>query len=189
MYTTSHSLSFATKNLTPSFSSLKNNTMFSFISRRDLGLSVLFFVVVVDQISKHFMLNAPMPLPQDFIPPFLSLTLAWNPGMSFSFMADFIYAKEALSTIAILASIIFIFWMGQKDVPRPALHQFSLGMITGGAIGNVIDRFQFGAVVDFFHLHWGDLTLFIFNGADAFISLGVALLFVESFLPSGEKKR
>lgn len=160
-----------------------------FFGRRALGLSVLFLVVVLDQISKHFMLTSGIKLPQPLLDPILSLTLAWNPGMSFSFLADFAYSRELLSVIAILASLVFIVWMGQKNVPRPTLHQWSLGMLTGGAIGNVLDRFQHGAVVDFFHFHWYDATVFIFNGADTFISLGVALLFFESMLEQRKEKR
>lgn len=152
----------------------------NFFGKRALGLSVLLLAVVLDQISKDFMLRATLDMPYELLTPILSLTLAWNPGMSFSFLADFAYSRELLSTIAIIAAIVFVVWMRQDDAPRPHLHQIALGLLTGGAIGNVIDRFNHGAVVDFFHFHWYDTTLFIFNGADAFISIGVVLLFLEN---------
>ncbi len=76
---------------------------------------------------------------------------------------------------------------------RPLTWPFLTGAIAGGAIGNVIDRLRFGAVVDFIHAHvgtpWGDLSWYVFNVADAAIVCGVAALIIDSqFLRRRQEK-
>jgi signal peptidase II len=63
---------------------------------------------------------------------------------------------------------------------------WALGLVIGGAIGNGIDRFAYGAVVDFVHLHWGRFSWYVFNVADCAIVAGVALLLLDALRPGAE---
>ena len=85
--------------------------------------------------------------------------------------------------IALTAGITgwLIFWLYKSKKYAESL---SLALIIGGAIGNLIDRFLHGAVVDFVHLHAFGYNFYVFNIADAAISFGVVLLLLESFLGS-----
>jgi signal peptidase II len=82
-----------------------------------------------------------------------------------------------LGTVAVAATAWFIHWLNEQ--PWPSLHQAGLAAIIGGALGNLVDRIQHGAVIDFIVLNpWG-LFPYTFNVADAAISLGVALLLLD----------
>jgi signal peptidase II len=76
-------------------------------------------------------------------------------------------------------------WIGKE---KHRWDQAALGLILGGALGNILDRVRFGYVVDFADLHFGDVRPFlIFNVADAAISIGVVILLVRAFLQSKER--
>jgi len=116
--------------------------------------------------------------------PFLDLVLAWNPGISFGwFQNDSPMAQVILTLIKAVAVIILAIWMARS---RTLIATIALGLIIGGAIGNAIDRFAYGAVVDFalFHVQIGGNTFnwYVFNLADVAIVAGVAALLYDSFL-------
>src|ERR1700720_1765549 len=116
--------------------------------------------------------------------PFFDLVLAWNVGISFGwFQNDSPGAQIALMVIKAVAVIVLAIWMARS---RTLIATVSLGLIIGGAIGNAIDRFAYGAVVDFalFHLQIGGNTFnwYVFNLADVAIVAGVAALLYDSFL-------
>ena len=118
------------------------------------------------------------------VTPFFDLVLAWNPGISFGwFQNDSAVAQISLMTIKAVAVIVLAIWMARS---RTLLATVALGLIIGGAIGNGIDRFAYGAVVDFalFHLQIGGNThnWYVFNLADVAIVAGVAALLYDSFL-------
>lgn len=118
------------------------------------------------------------------ITPFFDLELAWNVGISFGlFQDDSFLAQAVLTTIKAVAVIILAIWMARS---RTLLATMALGLIIGGAVGNAIDRFAYGAVVDFalFHVQIGGNTYnwYVFNVADAAIVAGVAALLYDSFL-------
>ena len=118
------------------------------------------------------------------VTPFLDLVLAWNPGISFGwFQNDSQVAQIALMTIKAVAVIVLAIWMARS---RTLIATVALGLIIGGAIGNAIDRFAYGAVVDFalFHVQIGGNTFnwYVFNLADVAIVAGVAALLYDSFL-------
>ena len=107
------------------------------------------------------------------VTPFFDLVLAWNVGISFGwFQTDNQFAQVVLTV-----------WMARS---RNLLATLALGLIIGGAIGNAIDRFAYGAVVDFalFHIDIGGKTFnwYVFNLADVAIVAGVAGLLYDSFL-------
>ena len=118
------------------------------------------------------------------VTPFLDLVLAWNVGISFGwFQNDSQIAQIILMLIKAVAVIVLAIWMARS---RTLIATVALGLIIGGAIGNAIDRFAYGAVVDFalFHVQIGGKTFnwYVFNFADVAIVAGVAALLYDSFL-------
>ena len=118
------------------------------------------------------------------VTPFFDLVLAWNVGISFGwFQNDSQLAQIGLMIVKVVAVIVLAIWMARS---RTLLATIALGLIIGGAIGNGIDRFAYGAVVDFalFHLQIGGNTYnwYVFNLADVAIVAGVAALLYDSFV-------
>ena len=118
------------------------------------------------------------------VTPFFDLVLAWNVGISFGwFQNDSFLAQAVLTAIKAVAVVLLGIWMARS---RNLLATVALGLIIGGAIGNAIDRFAYGAVVDFalFHVQIGGNTYnwYVFNVADVAIVAGVAALLYDSFL-------
>lgn len=149
-----------------------------------LGLPVVAGTVAVDQISKQWALAA-LPEGQAFdLLPILSLYRVHNPGIAFSFLADFGGLPLIVITIAITV-IVLTFWLTAKDGGRWASVGYAL--IIGGALGNLVDRIMHGHVVDFLLFHVGDRTLFVFNLADTALTLGPAILILV-YLWSGRSR-
>jgi signal peptidase II len=150
------------------------------------GILAAIATLIVDQASKLWLLFV-----FDIghrgavkVTPFFDLVLAWNIGISFGwFQSDSAAAQIALMAIKAVAVIVLAIWMARSRTP---LATVALGLIIGGAIGNAIDRFAYGAVVDFalFHVQIGEKTLnwYVFNLADVAIVAGVAALLYDSFL-------
>jgi signal peptidase II len=118
------------------------------------------------------------------VTPFFDLVLAWNVGISFGwFQNDGQLAQIALMVVKAVAVVILAIWMARS---RTLIATVALGLIIGGAIGNAIDRFAYGAVVDFalFHVQIGGkpFNWYVFNLADVAIVAGVAALLYDSFL-------
>ncbi len=114
---------------------------------------------------------------------FFSLTMAWNEGISYSLFAS--HKQGTLIGISLIVCALLWNWVATAD---NRLKAAGLGLIVGGALGNVFDRAWHGAVADFLHFFWGDWHWFIFNFADVFITVGVALLIYESFTMGGQKR-
>ncbi|MBR0757875.1 signal peptidase II [Bradyrhizobium jicamae] len=118
------------------------------------------------------------------VTPFFDLVLAWNVGISFGWLqSENPMAQIALGTVKAVAVVVLAIWMARS---RTLLATVALGLIIGGAIGNAIDRFAYGAVVDFalFHVEIGGnvYNWYVFNLADVAIVAGVAALLYDSFL-------
>jgi signal peptidase II len=118
------------------------------------------------------------------VTPFFDLVLAWNVGISFGwFQSESPAAQIILMVIKAVAVIVLAIWMARS---RTLLATVALGLIIGGAIGNAIDRFAYGAVVDFalFHVQIGGkpFNWYVFNLADVAIVAGVAALLYDSLL-------
>lgn len=151
-----------------------------------LGLGVGLVALVLDQISKWAIMNIVM-VPPRLIPVFpgFNLTLIFNPGVSFGQM-DWL-GPWALSALAIAIAAVLVVWLRKAETRLLAV---ALGMVIGGAIGNVVDRLRFGAVVDFldFYLpgtgwpHWP-----AFNVADSTIVVGVGLIILDGLFAEKEK--
>jgi signal peptidase II len=155
-------------------------------SRLRPGIVAALAVLALDQASKLWLLFV-----FDIghrgavrLTPFFDLVLAWNVGISFGwFQNDSQFAQIVLMMIKAVAVIVLAIWMARSSTLMATV---ALGLIIGGAIGNAIDRFAYGAVVDFalFHLQIGGNTFnwFVFNLADVAIVAGVAALLYDSFL-------
>jgi signal peptidase II len=150
------------------------------------GMITAIVTLIVDQASKLWLLFVFDIAHRGAVrvTPFFDLVLAWNIGISFGwFQSDSPVAQIALMAIKAVAVIVLAIWMARS---RTVLASIALGLIIGGAIGNAIDRFAYGAVVDFalFHVQIGEKTLnwYVFNLADVAIVAGVAALLYDSFL-------
>lgn len=151
------------------------------------GLIVAAVVVVLDQLTKWWILDVVMqPYPRVVeVTPFFNLVMAWNTGVSFgTFGSSHAFMPFVLSAVALAIVVAMVLWLRQAERRFVAL---ALGMVIGGAIGNVIDRFRFGAVADFLDFHIGGWHFWAFNVADSGISVGVALLVIDGLFADREK--
>ncbi len=148
-----------------------------------LGLGAVLLVFAADQASKTWILQG-LRLPElgrvDLLP-VLSLTMVWNQGVTFGmFKADGAWGPLVLVAVAIAIVVALGAWLRRAETRLVAV---SLGAIAGGAIGNVLDRLRFGAVVDFIHFHVGGWSWYVFNVADAAIVCGVVALVLDGLRP------
>lgn len=106
--------------------------------------------------------------------PVFDLVLIWNTGVSYGlFQQESELGRWILVAVHVVASIAIAFWITREQHAASAI---GLALILGGAVGNGLDRILWGAVVDYALLHWGDVTWYVFNLADAAIVAGVLLL-------------
>ncbi|MDX2277402.1 MAG: signal peptidase II [Hyphomonadaceae bacterium] len=160
------------------------------------GLLIAAAVFIADQVTKYVILG-----PLGFSPVgclqggygcgaievsgIFDLTMVWNRGVSFGmFRADSGIGRWALVAMSFVISGVFVWWL--RSATRK-LTGVALGLVIGGALGNVIDRIRFGAVVDFLDFS-GLYFPWVFNVADAAISVGAGLLLLD-FLLHGEEKQ
>jgi signal peptidase II len=156
------------------------------ISPLRAGIITAICTLIVDQASKLWLLDVFDIAHRGTVrvTPFFDLVLAWNIGISFGwFQNDSPAAQIALMAIKAVAVIALGVWLARS---RTVMAAVALGMIIGGAIGNAIDRFVYGAVVDFalFHVQIGEKTFnwYVFNLADVAIVAGVVALLYDSFM-------
>ncbi len=160
-------------------------------SRRVLlwSAAVAVLVIALDQLSKWLLL-ASGPAPGEAWPllPALNLVNVCNPGISFGLLSGESAIKPwLLSGLALVVVVGLLIWMRNKEGWVPLL---ATGLVVGGAIGNVIDRLNFGCVVDFVDLYAGAWHWPAFNLADSAITVGVGLLIVHGlFLDAEESKK
>jgi signal peptidase II len=150
------------------------------------GIIAAVVVLALDQASKLWLLYVFDIASRGAVKvtPFFDLVLAWNVGISFGwFQNDSALVQTGLVIVKAVAVIVLAIWMARS---RTLIATIALGLIIGGAIGNGIDRFAYGAVLDFalFHLQIGGKTFnwYVFNLADVAIVAGVAALLYDSFV-------
>ncbi len=142
------------------------------------GILVALAVVIADQLSKFWVLT---DLLQERVvivyTSFFNVVRAWNTGVSFSMFNNYGHLGAwLLSGVALLIVAFLVYWLRQE---KDKIAQVALGMIIGGAIGNVIDRVRLGAVFDFLDFHLGESHWPAFNVADSFICIGAGLLIFQ----------
>jgi len=143
-----------------------------------LGAAV---IVVLDQVTKSaVMARFSLHETLEIIPGLFNLVYVMNPGAAFGFLADaspgFRYAF--FTGVTILAAGLIVYYL-VKSNPRNRLLAGSLTLIFGGAVGNLIDRIRFGAVVDFLDVYLGASHWPAFNVADSSITVGAVLMIWE----------
>lgn len=151
-----------------------------------MGLAVAVATLLLDQLTKWLIRDVVMTPPRVIhVIPSFNLTLVYNPGVSFGQMGWL--GPWVLSVVAVAISVALVFWLRRAERPLLGL---ALGMIIGGALGNVIDRIRFGAVVDFLDFyvpgtnwpHWP-----AFNVADSAIVVGVGLILLDGLFAERKK--
>ena len=144
---------------------------------RWLGLSAA--VIGVDQLSKWALIVMLRPGDERVVTGFFSLVLTFNTGAAFSFLRDAgDWARYLFSAVAIAAAGLIV-WLLRKG--GDAWYCAGLALILGGALGNLWDRLTLGRVVDFLLFHWEHWYYPAFNVADSAITVGAALLILDSF--------
>jgi signal peptidase II len=139
------------------------------------SLAIATLVLLLDQLSKWSALsNLKLGITEEVLP-FMNWLLLLNPGAAFSFLAQSSGWQRWFFTILGLAASLYILWLLRKNQSDKSL-SWALSLILGGALGNVLDRIMFGAVVDFIDLHYGNWHWPAFNIADSAISIGAALI-------------
>jgi signal peptidase II len=153
------------------------------------ALAIAAAIIALDHATKWWILLSLMQPPSVIeVTPFLNIVLTWNRGVSFGmFNTDSTVGPWILSVLAVAVVIGLAVWLA-KGV-RPVV-EAGLALIIGGALGNVIDRVIHGAVVDFLDVHAGGYHWPAFNVADSAITIGAALLILDSLFAgrSGQAK-
>jgi len=152
-----------------------------------LALILAAIVIAADQAVKAWILyglKLPLLVTQHVFGP-LSLTMVWNSGVSFGFLqAQHDLVRWLLAAFSIIVAILLVNWV--RNAER-RLFAVSVGLVIGGAIGNVIDRIRLGAVADFvdvskLYFPW------IFNVADSAISVGIVLLLLDMLIQDNRER-
>ncbi len=142
-------------------------------------------VIALDQYTKYLICTGLVLYGRiEVIAGYLDIIHIRNSGVAFGFLKGFGIQYKTLSLIAVAAVAVFLLGFLISQVRREQkLQAFSLALILGGAIGNIIDRFRLGEVVDFVDAHWREVYHWpAFNVADMAISVGIALLLIDELL-------
>lgn len=161
------------------------------MAKRSYGFAIAGLVFLFDQLTK-WLVTGPLGIDrigdQLVLLPIFNLTYTENYGISLGLF----HADEALGQWILIAVTGAIaagvgYWIGRE---KARLDQAALGMVLGGAVGNILDRVRFGHVVDFADLHFGEFRPFlIFNVADAAISIAVVILLLRAFLTGKDEAK
>ena len=150
------------------------------------GLATALVVAILDQLSKAAILAhfGGQAFDSDRVTPFFNLVLIYNRGMSFGLFNAASGSGDGLNAVlfslaaaAIVAGLVY--WLSRVSSPLLAI---AIGLIIGGAVGNIVDRIRHGAVVDFLDFHIGIWHWPAFNLADSAICVGVAAMLFDSLL-------
>lgn len=143
-------------------------------------LLLAFAIAVIDQLTKAWILSRYVLFESDVITPFFNLVLVMNSGAAFSFLAGAGgWQKWFFVVLAVAVSAWLVVMLHQHAKER--LLPSALALILGGAVGNLIDRLRYDAVVDFLDFHLVGRHFPAFNIADSAISVGVVLMLIAEF--------
>ncbi len=144
-----------------------------------LGIAAI--VILLDQVTKAMILRTMAIGDSRTITSFFNLVHWRNPGAAFSFLHASSGWQRWFFVGLALAAVVFIVWLLKRHGGQ-RLFSWSLALILGGAVGNVIDRLWHGSVVDFIQLHWRGTAFPSFNVADSAITIGAVLLVLDELL-------
>jgi signal peptidase II len=154
------------------------------------GLIIAAVVLVADQLTKWWILRLMLPRPpvEQVIPvlPFFDIVLVWNRGVSFGLFNNESGMNAVVFSLLAAAIVVgLLLWLRKA---KEKLIVGGIGLVIGGAVGNVIDRLVHKAVVDFLDFHVGGWHWPAFNVADAAICVGVAALVLDGLLPRRDRR-
>ncbi len=158
---------------------------------RKIGLGIAALIFVSDQFIK-WLVAGPLGLTRELdkmdLLPFFDLTRVHNRGVSLGlFEATSDETRWILVGVTAMIAVVVGVWMFRERLLGDII---GLGMILGGALGNIVDRTRLGYVLDYADFHIGDFRPFlVFNVADAAITIGVVIILVRSFLVSDKERR
>jgi signal peptidase II len=152
-----------------------------------MALALAVAVIAADQAVKYWILDVLRLQAGQSVPVLgpIRLTGVWNPGVSFGFLqAQHDLVRWALAAFSIVVAVMLAVWVRRTERP---LFAVAVGLVMGGAVGNVIDRIRFGAVADFvdasrLYFPW------VFNLADSAISIGICLLLLDMLRQDGRER-
>lgn len=150
------------------------------------GIITAFLALIADQASK-FIVDTRLVIDEPVeICDFFNLVKVWNTGISFSMFNNYgTIGKIVLILFAVAVVIFLLRWMYNEE---NRLKIFSLALIIGGALGNVVDRVRAGAVLDFLDFHYANLHWPAFNLADSFICVGAVMLMCMEIFSNRKKE-
>ena len=151
------------------------------------ALAALIFVT--DQVTKYFTLrHLRLGVPVPVVDGFFSLTLVMNPGLAFGMLGGIPESLRWMVGVLSLGALLLLAVLAARVLPTGGpWARVALGLIFGGAAGNLVDRVRFGAVVDFLDFYWRDYHWPAFNVADSAISVGVTLLALRMLVEAPAK--
>ena len=160
------------------------------MAKYKFGFGIALVVFALDQLTKWLMIG-PLQLQtvrQIVLLPIFNLSWTENNGISLGLLnAETEVGRWMLVAVTGAIAIGVAIWIGRE---KQRGDQLALGMVLGGALGNILDRVRFGYVVDFADLHFGTFRPFlVFNVADAAISIGVVILLLRAFLVRDERPK
>jgi len=161
------------------------------VKARRLGFAVALLVFFLDQLAKAIV-TGPLAInqlgDQLFLLPIFNFTYTQNNGISLNLLnATTEIGRWMLVGLTSAIAIGVAVWIGRE---KSRIDQAALGMVLGGALGNILDRVRYGYVVDFADLHFGDFRPFlVFNVGDAAISIAVVILLLRAFLTRKDRPK
>ena len=151
------------------------------------GIGIAILVIAADELTKWWIIYEFMAPPRVVeVTPFFNLVMTWNPGISFGlFNTDSPLNALVLSMLALLIVALLLVWLYRSN---RLFIGAGIGLISGGAIGNVIDRVRFGAVADFLDFHIAGYHWPAFNVADSMITIGAAMIVLDTLFDRGQTR-
>lgn len=152
------------------------------------GLFAMHALMALDQLSKWWILdvyNLPAKGSVEILP-FFSLTMVWNTGISMGLPLGDALGRWGIVAMTMAISVWLLVWLKRS---ARAFEATALVLILSGALGNLIDRFAHGAVVDFIHLHAFDYSFYVFNVADSAITIGFVMLLIDGLRDGGKSPK
>lgn len=145
-------------------------------------------IVLLDQLTKEAVLDNLVLYESIRVLPVLNITLMYNTGAAFSFLADGGgWQRWFFTVLALGIGAAIVVWLRRLKARSQWMVACALSLVLAGAVGNVIDRIRYGHVVDFIHAHWGNAYFPAFNVADSAITVGAALLLLDAVLEGRRK--
>ena len=154
------------------------------ISRPVIAAAIVFIAVVLDQAAK-FAVEAYLPLHEPVpVMPMLALYRTYNLGVAFSLLSGM--EREFIIGMR-LVIVGFVLWLWRRTPAERSFTHAGFALIIAGAIGNLIDGFVYGHVIDYILFHTATWSFAVFNLADSFISIGAGLVILDEILGSRKK--